>query len=239
MGKRHPSVYPKADPLPRPSPSPGHQLLQAERRPWNRPDEIRNQSGIHLSLMLARPPPAASPPPGRSPAPVRRLSPLPVGNSLPAVRQHAHRAMHCLVTGRRVQNGLIRSRIPFPTDLTRRAAHSGLLESICGDYQRGLITFKSRPFSSKNPHLWSFVRTRHRYHRRSFRLDPARKVLSCHSSFFLLSLPYVFCIGKYPNPSPFSLSRIHMAPHNWSSTVTSPTSKNSPPCQLLHQNLSS
>jgi len=84
--------------------------------------------------------------------------------------------MYGLVTVRRVQNGLIRPGIPFPTNLTRRTAHSGLLDSICGDYQRGLITFNSRPFPSKNPQLWSFVRTRDRHQRRPFRLALTRKV---------------------------------------------------------------
>ena len=105
----------------------------------------------------------------------------------PALDQHP--PMYRLVAGRRVQNGFIRPRIPFPTNLTRRAAHSGLQSlSICGDYQRGLITFKSRPLPSKNPQLWSLVRTRRRYQRRPFRLAPTRKVLSIPlSSPFLTS----------------------------------------------------
>jgi hypothetical protein len=109
--------------------------------------------------------------------------------------------MYRLVTGRRVQNGLVRSRIPFPTNLTRRTAHSGLLESICGDYQRGLITFKSRPFPSKNPQLWSFVRTRRRYRCCPFRLAPTRKVLCFQPPPSLPCL--LFFTGKYPKSFSF------------------------------------
>lgn len=237
----------KTDPLPVFSLWYGYEMLQGERRPWNRPDEIRNQSGFHLSLMvlplvLA---PSPSTPPGRSSAPVRRLSPLPVGIS------HIHpfastrtspAQMYGLVTVRRVQNGFIRPGIPFPTNLTRRTAHSGLLDSICGDYQRGLITFNSRPFPSKNPQLWSFVRTRDRYQRRPFRLALTRKVpcfLLPSPPPFSLSPSYTSFVGKYPNPSPFSPSGTHMAPHNWSSTVTRRMPKNWPPCQLFHPNPSS
>ena len=214
-------------------------MLQGERRAWNRPDEIRNQSRIHLSLMVLSLVLSLSLHTGRSSAPVRRLFPLPVGISHHpfASARTSPAQMYGLVTVRRVQNSFIRPGIPFPTDLTRRTAHSGLLDSICGDYQRGLITFNSRPFPSKNPQLWSFVRTRDRHQRRPFRLALTRKV-PC----FPLPPPpssYLSFIGKYQNPSPFSPSGIHMASLNWSSTVTRRMPKIWPPCQLFHPNPSS
>jgi len=53
MRKRHPSVcISKTDPLPVFSLCYGYDMLQRERRPKNPPYEIRNQSGIHLSLMV-------------------------------------------------------------------------------------------------------------------------------------------------------------------------------------------
>lgn len=144
-------------------------MLRGERRPG----EIRNQSGINLSLMSPRDPRGHSAriPSGRSSASLAFI--------LSPAQQHTL-TMSRLVACRRLQIGLIRSRLPLQLSspiLTRRAAHSGLLDSIiCGDYQRGPVTFKSRPFPSKNTQLWSIVRTRHRHQCRPFWLDPPRKV---------------------------------------------------------------
>jgi hypothetical protein len=66
--------------------------------------------------------------------------------------------MFGLVTVRRVQNGFIRQ-------MTRRAAHSGLLESIIlRQFPRRTYHFLIlRTFPSKDTRLWSLVRARRRF----------------------------------------------------------------------------
>ena len=146
--------------------------------------------------------------------------------------------MHGLVTRRRVQDGVIRSRLVpqfAPPSFARRTAHSGLLESICGDYQRGLTPSISGPFPQRTHNCGALS---------EHNLD-SPVVLSgwlLPERFLSLGPPLPALTrfpGRYPRPFPSSPSRTRMAPPNWSSTVTPQRSTSSPPCQLSHPNPSS
>ena len=186
-------------------------------------DEIRNQSRIRLSTMVpVQLSPLPSSPPGRSPAPVRRLLP---GSAI-CLRSTATSPVKMLgrVTRRRVLAGL---------NLTRRTAHSGLLESA----SRRLPT-RTYPlqFQALSPNGHTIV-------------EPCLNATSIPPSSF----PAGYCpkgppppcpavplltssLGKRPGPSRSSPSRTRTGPRNWSSTVTPQMSTNSPPCQLSHPN---